>query len=46
MNIAKAINFAKDSAVEKKIAAFLDENFYSSLSANASTFGRSTELSD
>ena len=46
MNTAKAINFAKDSAVEKKIAAFLDQNFYSSLSANASTFGRSTELSD
>ena len=44
INFGKISNFSKDQRVEKKIAQFLDTNYYSSISADT-FFGRETELS-
>lgn len=47
INCRKIQNFQKDRAIEKKVADFVDENFYSQLSAipKYSNFCRTAELS-
>lgn len=47
INCGKIQNFQKDRAIEKKVADFVDENFYSQLSAipKYSNFCRTAELS-
>lgn len=44
INYGKISNFSKDQKVEKKIAQFLDANYYSSISSDV-FFGRENQLS-
>lgn len=46
MNYSKIRNFSKDSAIEKKIAEFLDANFYSQISSDNRLIYRTNELSE